>query len=149
MALEYRVTFLSDTPVDLVAAHAFPERDDRPTGAPPILRATHFEKYGFQVVVRSGEHGTLDAMSDDGDWEWEPDPYVAVGFRLDKFADRQWVITNMMTVVRRLLLAGSEDAAFLFNNDVLLFTRFKGELVKHNRERWWAFHEASDQLIPG
>jgi hypothetical protein len=149
MALEYRLTLASDTPVEVVAARAFPDRDDRPAGVPPILRANHFDKYGFQVTVRGGPNGYLDATADDGDWEWEPGGFVAVGFRLDKDADREWAHTTMAAVIRRILATDPDDAAFTFNGDVLLFTRFSGEVVKHHRESWWSHHPAADQLIPG
>jgi hypothetical protein len=149
MALEYRLTLAGDTPVELLAARAFPEPEDRPTGTPPILRAALSEKLGFLVTIRSGQNGYLDATSDDGDWEWEPGPYVAVGFRLDKDVDREQSVTNMATAIRRVILSGSEDAAFLFNGDVLLFTRFNGNIVKHNRDDWWSHHDAADQLIAG
>ncbi|GIE95890.1 hypothetical protein Ari01nite_33550 [Paractinoplanes rishiriensis] len=91
--------------------------------------STHFDKYGFQVTVRGGRNGYVEADADDGTWEWEPDPFVAVGFRLDKDADREWVLTNMVTVVRRILFTGPEDAAFVFNGEVLLCTRLKTDLA--------------------
>jgi hypothetical protein len=149
MALEYRLTFAGDTPVELMAARALPDPDERPTGIPPILSADLFDRYGLQVTVRGGHHGYVDALSDQGEWEWEPETYVAVGFRLDKFADREELVTNMVTIARQALTTGPEDAAFVFNGDVLLFTRFGGEVVKHNRDSWWAYHPAADQLISG
>jgi hypothetical protein len=42
---------------------------------------------------------------------------------------------------------GAEDAAFVVNSDVLLFARLSGEIVKHNRGRWWSYRPGADQLI--
>src|SRR5262249_21297619 len=122
MAIEYRMTLACGTPVELLAERAFPAPEERPTGAPPLLSATLFDRYGFQVHLAAGENGYLDA---DG-WEWKPPAYVSINFRFDKFADREWVVTNMITAVRRVLTTGPEDAAFIFNGDVLLLTRFYG-----------------------
>lgn len=47
------------------------------------------------------------------------------------------------------MLYGPEDAAFVFNGDVLLLTRFDGVLVKQRREKWWDHYETANQLIPG
>ena len=43
----------------------------------------------------------------------------------------------MLTVVRRVLDTGNEDAALIFNGDILLFTRFSDGLIKHRRDGWW------------
>jgi len=55
----------------------------------------------------------------------------------------------MLTVVRRVLDTGVEDATFDFNGDVLLLARLKGELTKHRRETWWDHYPSANQLIPG
>ncbi|MCU7730351.1 SitI3 family protein [Actinoplanes sp. KI2] len=149
MALEYRLTLAGETPVDQVAGRAFPEPSERPTGTARRLFAEHKEKYGFNVTIVAGKDGYLGLETDDGPWEWEPESCVRVGFRLDKFADIPWVVTNMLTVVRRVLDTGAEDATFDFNGDILLFARRKGELTKHRRDRWWEHYAGADQLIPG
>lgn len=136
MAIEYRLALAGVTPAELVAARAFPER---PT----------FERYGFHVFVSAGRNGYFDAIADDGEWRWEPPDYVAIDFRLDKFADREWAVTNMAAAMHRVLTTGPEDGAFTFNGDVLLFTRVGGRPVKHRRETWWTNHPAADNLIPG
>ncbi|MFF5076274.1 SitI3 family protein [Actinoplanes sp. NPDC000266] len=147
MALEYRLTLAGDTPVNQVAARAFPEADERPTGVAPLLARDHLEKYGFGVSILAGRHGYLDLQTDDGSWEWEPDSYVRVSFRMDKFADSRDTVTKVLIVVRRLLETGTEDATFDFNGDVLLFARRDGEIVKHRRDSWWKRYPAADQLI--
>lgn len=149
MALEYRLTLAGETPVDQVAGRAFPEASERPIGIAPRLFADHTEKLGFSITIVGARDGFLDLLTDDGSWEWEPAAYVRVGFRLDKFADVRWVVTNMLTVVRRVLDTGTEDATFDFNGDILLFARRGGKLTKHRRERWWDYYSAGDQLIPG
>jgi hypothetical protein len=147
MALEYGLTLAGDTPITQVAARAFPEMSERPTGT--VLFADHKEKYGFDVTIVAERGGYFDLETDDGSWEWEPESDVRVDFRLDKFADLRWVVTNMLTVVRRVLDTGPEDATFDFNGDILLFARRKGELTKHRRDRWWDYYPSGDQLIPG
>jgi hypothetical protein len=72
-----------DTPVDQVAARV-----------PGGRRASHRcwsaphrgpqERYGFDVTIVSGTAGYLDLETDDGAYEWEPEAYVRVGFRLDQ-----------------------------------------------------------------
>ena len=114
-----------------------------------MLSANLYEKYGFSVTVRSGRDGYVDGLADDGEWEWEPATYVAVAFHVDKFADFPELVANMLTVVRRVLETGDEDAALVFNGDVLLLTRFDGTLVKYRREKWWEHYPSADQLIPG
>ncbi|SNY47287.1 SitI3 family protein [Paractinoplanes atraurantiacus] len=149
MALEYRLILAGETPVNQVAARAFPEADERPLGVAPQLSADHLERYGFGVSILAGRHGYFDVQTDEGTWEWEPDAYVLINFRLDKFADAQRTVTNMLTVVRRLLETGSEDATFSFNGDILLFARHNGTLTKHRRATWWETNPAGDQLIQG
>lgn len=149
MALEYRLTLAGDTPVGEVAERAFPEPSERPIGIAPQLTADHKQAYGFDVTVQAGRDGYLDLETDDGSWEWEPASYVRVAFRLDKFADARWAVTNVLTVVRRVLDTGPEDATFDFNGDLLLFARRDGELTKHRRETWWERYSSGSQLIPG
>jgi len=149
MALEYRLTLAGETPVDLVAERAFPEPAERPTGIAPRLFADHKDQYGFSVTMVAGQGGYLALDTGDGWWEWEPESYVRVNFRLDKFADIRWVVTNMLTVVRRVLDTGPEDATLDFNGDVLLLARRDGTLTKHHRDTWWEHYAGADQLIPG
>jgi hypothetical protein len=149
MALEYRLTLAGGTPVDLLAQRAFPEAAERPTGIAPRLFADHKERYGFSVTIVSGQAGYLALDTGEEWWEWEPESYIRVNFRLDKFAEIRWVVTNMLTVVRRVLDTGPEDAAFDFNGDVLLLARLKGELTKYRRENWWDHYPSANQLIPG
>ncbi len=147
MAIEYDLTLAGVSPVGQVAERALPDLDERPTGIPPLLAADLDGKYGFDITVTAARNAYIAVESDNGLWEWEPEDHVSLTFRLDKEADREWAVTNVLTVVRRVLKSGPEDAAFVVNSDVLLFTRLGGELVKHNRERWWSYHPAADQLI--
>jgi hypothetical protein len=149
VALEYRLTLAGETPVNQVAERAFPEASERPVGTAPRLFADHTENYGFGVTVVAGRDGYLDLQTDDGSWEWEPDAYVRIGFRLDKSADARWAVTNMLTVVRRVLDSGPEDATFDFNGDVLLFARRNGKLTKHRHDTWWERYSPGNHLIAG
>src|SRR4051794_20081641 len=126
MALEYTLTLGGTTPVNQVAERAMPDPGERPTGTAPLLAADLYERYGFELVVVAGEDGYLPGAADDGSRDWEPAAYVALTFGMDKFAARGWVVTNILTVVRRVLDSGTEDAALVLNGDVLLLTRFGG-----------------------
>lgn len=137
MAIEYTLTLAGDSPVDQVAARAFPQPGERPTGSAPRLVADHKQRYGFDVTVVAGQDGYLDFETDAGSWEWEPKSFVRVGFRLDKFADARWAVTNVLAVVNRVLDTGPEDATFDFNGDILLLVRRAGESTKHRRDTWW------------
>jgi hypothetical protein len=134
MAIEYRLALAGTTPVDALTARAFP-------------RPARYDLDGFHAFVSAGRNGYFDAISDDGEWRWEPPAYTGINFRLDKFADRERVVTNMVTVISRVLSTGPEDGAFTFNGDVLLLARFDGRPVKHRRATWWAGHPFADQLI--
>jgi hypothetical protein len=149
MSIDYRLTLAGSTPVEQIAARAFPDAAERPTGTAPRLSAALFEKYGFSVSVYAGQNGYLDAESDHGHWEWEPDPYVSVSFTLDKFADLPWSVANTAVAVHRLLNTGPEDAALDLNGNLLLLTRVAEAVAKHNRDSWWSHYPAADQLIPG
>jgi hypothetical protein len=148
MATEYELTLAPSTPLEQLAERALPDAADRPVGAVPRLVRDLDEKYGFDVTVSAGEDAYLAVESDQGLWEWEPDAYASVTFRLDKFADPAWKVINVLTVVRRVLDTGPEDAALVLNDDILLLTRLQGKLTKH-RASWWHNYPAADQLIPG
>lgn len=149
MSLDYRLTLAGSTPVEQVAERALPEPDERPVGTAPLLSVNLYERYGFGVTVRGGLNGYVDAVSDDGTFEWEPKYYMSVMFHVDKFAERAQVVINMVTIVRRVLATGPENAVFVFNGDLLLLTRFDGNVVKHARDKWWSHYPAADQLFPG
>ncbi|MBM2623452.1 hypothetical protein JIG36_48960 [Actinoplanes sp. LDG1-06] len=150
MAIEYGLVLAGGTPVEQVAARAFPVLDERPVGTAPLLVAALNETYGFVVTVRSGASRYVEVVSDEGSWEWEPSPFTSVSFRFDKWADDiGWQVRNMLTVVRRVLDTGDEDAAFSFNGDILLLRRLNGVTTKHRRAEWWEHYDGADQVIPG
>jgi hypothetical protein len=80
-------------------------------------------------------------------WEWEPETYVSVAFRVSKEAAHEWAVVNLLTIVRRVLETGSEDAALVFNGDLLLLTRIDGVLAKHNRAGWWSSYPATNAVF--
>jgi len=155
MAIEYRLTLAGNTPIEQVAQRALPdpaerpEPVERPTGAPPLLDADLYDRYGFDLTIRAGRNGYYEVESDDGSWEWEPEDYVDVTFRMGKEFDLNQAVINMLTIIRRILDTGSEDAALILNGDVLLFTRFDGILVKHDRQAWWDHYSTTHDIIPG
>jgi hypothetical protein len=149
VAIEYALTLAGETPVDQVASRALPEPAERPTGAPPLLAADLYERYGFVVTVLAGRDGYVDVLADRDRWEWEPESYVSVDFRMGNEAEPEWAIVNMLRCVRRVLDTGTEDAALALNGDVLLLTRLDGVLAKHHRGSWWAAYPGADAVLPG
>ncbi|MEV4706551.1 SitI3 family protein [Actinoplanes sp. NPDC049316] len=149
MALEYELTLAGATSLEELAERALPDPAERPAGTESPLFVDLFERYGFAVWVSAGRNGYVDVETDSGAWEWEPDFYVSVTFRMDKFADSSWKVTNMLTVVRRVLGSGPEDAVLVLNSDVLLLTRFDGVLSKHRRNEWWDHYAGANDIVPG
>ncbi|PRY27993.1 SitI3 family protein [Pseudosporangium ferrugineum] len=149
MAIEYRLTLAGSTPVERLAERALPDPDERPAGTESPLSVNLDDRLGFAVFVSAGRDGYFDVESDDGPWEWEPELHVSVTFRMDKEADPQWKVTNMITIVRRVLATGPEDAVLVLNGDYVLLKRFGGKLVKHRRESWWSSYTAADSILPG
>ncbi|MEV4639149.1 SitI3 family protein [Actinoplanes sp. NPDC049548] len=147
MALEYELTLAGETPVEQIAERALPDPSERPTGTPPLLSADLYERYGFGVTVLADDDGYLEVRADQGRWEWEPASNVSLTFRMDKDAAPEWTVINMLTVIRRVLSTGPENAAFILNGNELLFTRFDGTLVKHNHADWWSSYPGADDLI--
>ncbi|MFC4068197.1 SitI3 family protein [Actinoplanes subglobosus] len=149
MSLSYRLTLAGPITTDQLAERAFPDQAERPSGSGPTLSADLNETHGFAVAVRSGRNGYVDAGTDDGDWEWEPDPFAAISFDIDDDIDREQLAVNLVTVVQRVLLSGPEDAAFVINGDYLLIGRFNGQVTKHSHEKWWSYYPAADAMIIG
>jgi len=149
MALEYELTLATDASAEEVARRALPDPTERPTGTPSLLSVGLYEKYGFGVTVLAGRDGYVEAASESGRWEWEPESYVSLTFRMDKFADPDWEVTNMLTIARRVLDSGSEDSTLVLNGNELLLSRFGGEVTKHGREGWWETYAGADDIIPG
>lgn len=140
MALEYRLVLAGSTLADQVAERSLPDPAERPAGPGPLLSADLVDRYGFLLTVRSGQNGYIEVAADDGVWVWEPKEYVSVNFRLDNSADSQQPVINMLTVVRRILNTGTEDAALVLNADILLLTRLDGILREHHRDTWWSHY---------
>jgi len=149
MAIEYRLILAGSTPVEQVAERALPEPDERPTGTAPLLAADLYDRYGFEVAIRAGQNGYFGVESENGMWEWAPTTYVAVTFRMKKNTDPEPGLLNLLTVVRRVLESGPEDAALILNDNWLLFTRFGGALVKHRRDAWWNHYAGANEALPG
>lgn len=139
MAIEYRLTLAGDVVLEDVAVLVAPgaTREVMPEGE-QLLGFALEEKCGYVVSITAGRGGYVDA-EDDGDalWEWEPERYVDVGFRMraDDLVDKG--IPNMVAAVTRVLAGRSEDAALVQNGSWLLLTRMGGTLRKHHQQKWW------------
>jgi hypothetical protein len=147
MALEYGLTLAGDASAEQVAERALPVAVQSPPEIAPVLSADMRDSHGFTVTLLARRHGYIEAESDDGLFVWEPEAYVSVGFRIDKEADVEWAVVNMLTVVWRALETGSEDAALVLNGDLLVLTRFDGVLVKLHRDGWWASYPAANAVF--
>ncbi|GAA1604891.1 SitI3 family protein [Actinoplanes couchii] len=148
MAFEYELILIGDGTAEQIAERAFPDPAERPAGAGPVLHSTGLRAtHGFDVTLLTREFGYVSAESDDGMWEFEPDAHVSLTFYLDKSAEPEQSVPDMLTVVRRLLDTGPEDAVLLLDGDVLLLTRFAGALLKHRRNTWWNHHPAANTVI--
>jgi hypothetical protein len=148
VAIEYRLTLARAVAGEVVAEWAFPDPGDRPTGTGRLLTAALDEKYGFAVTVVASQNGYMAVETDHGLWEWEPEAFVSVTFRLDNDADREQATNHMLLAVRRVLNADDDDdATLILNSDTLLFARLDGAMIKHHRDTWWLAHPAADQLI--
>jgi hypothetical protein len=156
MAIEYSLTLAGQTPVEEIAVRVMPDPAHRPTPTPTLapggrlLSAGLQEQLGFGLSVFAGHgHSFLAADGDDGEWEWEPENYIDVTFRMSKDPDLRIAgIRPMLEAVARLLATGPEDAAFMLNGEVLLLTRFDGAVRKHNRTRWWDHYGFPNEIIP-
>lgn len=149
MALEYRLVLAGTTTAAAISGRAFPADAERPSGDGPLLTADLKERLGFTVAARAGRNAFVDVETDQGQWTWEPGEYVAMTFRMDKFADPGWNVMNMFAAVRRVLETGQEDAVLVLNSDVLLLSRLGGVLTKHRRDRWWNHYPEADEALAG
>ncbi|MFI7438039.1 SitI3 family protein [Micromonospora haikouensis] len=151
MSIDYRLTLDGEVPLPDLAARAFPDPADLARFEPYLatLGAEMSEQRGFAITLLTGRNGYLDAEGDDGPWEWEPERYTDLGFRMDKFGPPDRGTRNMVAAVDRVLRSGAENAALVLNGEVLVLTRFGGQLRKHNRERWWSYYPGAEASIPG
>jgi hypothetical protein len=150
MAIEFRLTLAGDIPLDQVAELAAPEATEKPAspGHTRLLSADLYEQCGYALSITAGSHGYYDAEDDDGSrWEWEPDTYVNLGFRMraDDMGDKG--VPNMLATVARVLSGRPEDAALVQDGNWLLLTRVGGIVRKHNVALW--YDEAFDGILPG
>ncbi|MEV0611066.1 SitI3 family protein [Polymorphospora rubra] len=148
MAIEYRLTLEGDIPLEQVAALAAPEATEAPASpeAPRLFTADLYERYGYAVSVYAGRNGYYDAEDDGSDWEWEPETYVNVSFRMAKNDPSEKGTPNMVAAVARILAGQPEDAALVLNGNWLLLTRVIGAIRK-SRQSWWTTYDA-DKFIP-
>lgn len=149
MAIEFRLTLAGDIPLHQIAELAAPEATEKPApaGHPRLLSADLYEQLGYAVSITAGSNGYYDAEDDNGSrWEWEPDTYVNIGFRMraDDMGDKG--VPNMLAAVARVLASRPEDAALVQDGNWLLLTRVEGTIRKHNVALW--YDETFDNILP-
>jgi hypothetical protein len=148
VAIEYRLTLAGDIPLEQVAAIAAPNATE--TSSPAgnrLLSADLNEERGYSVSITSGTHGYYDAEDDEGaTWEWEPDRYVDINFRISKNDPTDMGTPNMVSAVAQVLTGRPEDVALVLNGNYLLLTRVNGKLRKHNLATW--YDEDYEDILP-
>lgn len=146
--MRYTLTLAAALSAEELAARAMPEPAHRPTGRPGLATADLYDSHGFALTVVTGkQNGYVEADSDLGVFEWEPADYSLVTFDLGKTDEIGRALAAVLTVVRRVLDSGDEDAVLVENDDVLLLKRFGGVLVKHGRADFWEHHAGLDDLV--
>ncbi|MEU7973122.1 SitI3 family protein [Micromonospora sp. NPDC049089] len=148
MATEYRLTLAGDIPLDALAGVVAPEgvEESAVDGRPRVLSADLSDRRGYTVSIHDGSHGYFEAEDGDGSmWEWEPERYVTIGFRLVKSESSDRATREMLASVARVLDERPEDAALILDADWLLLTRFSGTLRRH-APSWWGVHGEDDLL---
>jgi hypothetical protein len=148
VAIEYRLTLAADIPLEQVAALAAPNATESSSPAGNrLLSADLIDECGYSVSITSGSHGYYDAEDDGGAaWEWEPDRYVDVNFRMSKNDPTDRGTPNMASAVARILAGRPEDAALVLNGNYLLLTRVNGAVRKHNLTTW--YDKDYDSILP-
>ena len=149
MGIDYHLTLGGDISLQRVAELVGPELTADTPEFPddlPRYSADLTEQAGYSVSVYRGQHGYCDAEDDDGSqWEWEPDVYVNVSFRMSKNDESEAGTPNMVAAVGRVLAGVTQDAALILNDNWLLLTRVDGRLRKH-RPAWWNNYNLNDAI---
>ncbi|MEV4479072.1 SitI3 family protein [Micromonospora coxensis] len=146
MATEYRLTLAGDIPLDALAGVVAPDGTEESAvdGRPRVLSADLSDQCGYTVSIYAGSHGYFEAEDGDGSmWEWEPERYVTIGFRLGKGESSDRATREMLTSVARVLDERPEDAALILDADWLLLTRSSGTL-RRRAPSWWDLHGGDD-----
>jgi hypothetical protein len=149
MSVDYSLTLATDSTAAQVAARALPDQTGWTSDGNSALTVNLHQTLGIDLSVWRDRHGYVDAASDEGLFEWEPDPFVMVIFDLDGPISQEQATANMISIVRHVLHTGAEDATLVINGDLLLLARLAGKFVKHNREQWWRHYPLADQVISG
>lgn len=148
MAIEYRLTVAGANPAEALAARAVPDATMRPTPSGRLLEADLRDSLGLTLTVRSDTAGYVEAQDDNGDWwTWEPSEYTALTMQIPDDDKHITAVTNMLTIVARILASGAEDLALVVQADTLLLTRQDGIVRKHARTTWWRRHAPADDII--
>lgn len=143
MATEYQLMIAARLPVEQVAERAFPSVEMRSVGPSSPLGADLRDEYGFGVTIHAGQNGYLEAESDDGMWEWDPEDYVMVTFHVREESMTGPPLIAMLAAVGRVLETGSEDLSLDLNGSWLILTRIDGVVARHKVAEWWDVHGLS------
>jgi hypothetical protein len=149
VAIDYYLAIATDASPVAIAAIALPdlavhEAADLPGVFTTDTRASH----GFGVVLRTARNQWVSGVSDDGgEWEWAPDVYASVSFRMAKNDDSGKGMPNMLAAIARVMAALKDDLAFTSDNFVYL-TRFAGQVVKYHRKDFWDWYEFANTIVP-
>jgi len=148
MATEFRLTLAGDIPLREIADIAAPEAEEVVLpDIPPLLSARLYDQLGYAITFTKGVNGYCDGNDDNGElWEWEPENYIDITFRMRADDMGEMGVPNMMATVARVLEARTEDAALILIGNLLLLTRFNGTIRKHNIDQWY---EGTLDIIPG
>lgn len=148
MSIGYRLTLAGVIPLEDVAAlAACGAAEGRTRSGARMLTDARYDDLGYVVDITAGTDGYYEA-DNDGEvaWVWEPDTWVDVNFHMRKDTLSEMGTPNMLTAVARVLAGRHEDAALVFDGNVLLLTRIDGVLRTHNMAGW--YHEGYGAILP-
>jgi len=148
MAIQFRLTLGGDIPLRQIADIAAPEATEKPAlpGHRPYLSAGLYDQLGYAITFTKGTNGYYSAEADNGElWEWEPENYVNITFRMRADDGGEMGVPNMLATVARVLENRPENAALIQNGNWLFLTRFNGIIRKHNVDHWY---EGTLDIIP-
>jgi hypothetical protein len=149
MAIDYYLAIATDASPVAIAAIALPDLSVHEAADFPGLFTTDTRaSHGFGIALRTARNEWVSCVNDDGgEWEWAPDVYASVSFRMAKDDISGKGMPNMLRAIARVMAAMSEDLAFTSDN-FLYLTRFGGTLVKYHRKDFWDWYEFANTIVP-
>jgi hypothetical protein len=150
MAIDYRLAIATDASPVAVAAVALPRVEvDEVADRPGLFAADTRGSLGFGVAIRTARNGWVGGIDDHGaEWEWARDVYALVGFRMVKDDIAGTGMPHMLEAIARVMVALTEDLAFVSDNYVYL-SRLGGRVVKYHRPDFWDWYGFANTIVPG